>query len=54
MELKPKNSVKSIIKRAVKRDLTADRFKINPQVVRKELQPKSEKYYSQILIIWYL
>ena len=30
IELEPKNSASSVIKRAVRRDLTADRFEINP------------------------
>jgi len=42
MELEPKNSAKSVIERAVMRGLTADRSKINPQVVRRKLRPKSE------------
>jgi len=44
-------SADAIVERAVKRGLTADRSKINPRVVRRNLRPKSENRYSRALAV---
>jgi hypothetical protein len=47
-------SADAVIKRAVQRGLTADRTKIDPCVVRRNLRPKSTKDYSRVFEVWYL
>jgi hypothetical protein len=43
----------AVIKRAVQRGLTADRTKIDPRAVRRNLRPKSKKDYLRALQVWH-
>jgi len=47
-------SADAVVKRAVKRGLTADRSKIDPRAVRKNLRLKSKNRYLYTLAVWYL
>jgi len=47
------NPADAVIQWARRRGLTADRSKIDPRAVRRNLRPKSKKRYSSILEVWY-
>ena len=46
-------STDAVIKRAVRRGLTADRTKIDPRTVRRNLRPNSKYRYSLTLEVWH-
>jgi len=47
-------SADAVIERAVRRRLTANRTKIDPRAVRRNLRPKSKYHYSLTLKVWNL